>query len=385
MTRRAWDRDAFYNLEGPTEVDLNRVTGEGAHAGLRELLRVTSLPIVGVDSPTTQQIMGFYGDSFLVLPENPASGNVIISAGTAVRRDDSDQPANIGGIDGLDENSTVKPVVYKDPKVVATPAPPAAPNNRIDIIEVRIARQLVDLLPVKTLGLPSGSASFPAKNKTLTYALDPLAIEYVPTAGTASQPIAYKVGADALVPVAPPVDAGYVKICEIYKANSVSWPAGTVTQRFISDYRRMLFLGGTANLMVKFQFPLAAGPPVITAAHIPPGIRLAVARTNPANTDYSVYVLNNVDASFMNQSPLIGGVLTSFDLARLELNTFSALAGGDVTIINDPTLTFPAQEVTVGAPARWCSAQTFMWDGVAKDFVASTSDPQRSVVLATLS
>lgn len=360
------------------------MTGEGAHNGLRDLLRFTSLPIVSLSATTTQQAYGFYGDGFLVLPQSPVSGNVVLSAGIAVRRDDTDQPVDIGGIPGLDENSAVKPIVLRDTRIIATAPPPPAPDQRIDIIEVRVARDFYDSVPVKQLDPTSGTSTYPTALKTLSYAIDAVTVEYIVSPANGSQPLVYKQGIAAPAPVAPAVSPGYVKVAEILVDNVVSNPAGTIRQEHLSDFRPMAFLGGTGHFAIDFVMSTVAGLPIITSYAAPPGIRIAVSRKIAgANSEWLLYVLNNCKANLSSTCGDVGS-LVSFSIARSSTALPGFVGAGDKARIDDAALTVPTQKVALGHPVIVCTGDVFSWDNAGSTFIAAT-DPIHVVVKGTLS
>ena len=384
MSRSAFDRCVSHTLEGLSEATLNRLTGEGSQAGLCELLRLTSFPRVSVASATTQQIYGFYGDGFLVLPQSPASNFVVISAGIGARRDDSDVPANIGGVPGLDEDSAVKPIVLRNSLAVAVPAQPAFPNNRIDIIEVRVNRAFRDDQPVPTLALPSAQRQYPVKAKTLSYALDGLSVDYVAEPANPTGAIGYKTGIAAPVPISPTPTPGYAKIAEIFVENAVANPTGAITAASVADHRRMLFVGGPAKFSVSFEFQLGAlVAPTVLASSIPPGIRIAISRAPVVgDPSFQVFVLNNCEATFSADCPRAGSP-TSFALVRNAYSSDTTLSAGNQAAIIDPARTFPNQLVPVKHPVRLVGGNVFEWTGVL--FNTSTLTPVAATVSGTLS
>ena len=379
--RKAFDRDVFRVLNGVKSEDLNRVTGEGAHNGLRDLLRFTSLPVVSMSATTTQQAYGFYGDGFLVLPQSPVSGNIVLSAGIAVKRDDTDQPVDIGGIPGLDENSAVKPIVLRDARIIATAPPPPAPNKRIDTIEVRVARDFYDSVPVKQLDPTSGTSTYPTALKTLSYAIDDVPVEYIVSPANGSQPLVYKQGVAAPVPVAPAVSPGYVKVAEILVENVVANPAGTIRQEHLADFRPMAFLGGTGHFAIDFVMSTVAGVPTIVSYAVPPGIRIALSRKLSAGSEWLLYVLNNCKANF---SATYGdvGTLASFSVASSSTALPGFVGAGDKAQIDNPARTVPTQTVPLGHPVVVCTGDVFSWDGAT--FISATGSV-RVVVKGTLS
>lgn len=388
MAGRPFDRDIFRPLEGPDSADFNRVTGEGAAAGLLHLLRSVGGPqesLTNTDALAT--FFGFYGAGFLVVPTSPASTNVRILAGVGAKRDATDLPTSISGIAGLDELDDVKPVVLRqDIPSLAVPPAPSSPNQRIDIIEVAVRRDLYDTTAVNFLDVPSTSRKSLSVPKTLSYAVDPaqVPIAYVNDPNPSTSPIGYKVGQAGNPPTAPTVTPGYVKIAQILVDNVVSNPAGTIQQLHIADWRPMLFLGGTAHFSVTASFPQAGGAPSLIHASVPPGIRLALTRPGNPNIPSSlVYVLNNLrDAVLSGISPSFGMGANNFDLTLGSQTSLTAVSSGDQAVINDPTLCSPTQKVPVGQPARLVQTYNWHWGGTA--FSTSTTDPVVFTVSGTL-
>ncbi len=370
MAERPFDRDVFRHLEGFTEIDMNRVTGESGTSGLMHLLRSVGGPSSTLsNTDSLSSFFGFYGASFLVTPLSPATTTVRVLAGLGARRDDSDLPADIGGVPGLSELNDVKPIVLRDPKDIVVPVPPGNPNNRYDIIEVAVRRDLYDSTATSFLQLPAGSREVLPVTKTLSYALDQLAVGYVTDPANSTQPIGYKIGQASATPTPPPTSPGYVKIAQILVQNVVANPSGTIRQEHIADFRPMLFLGGTASFSVTASFPLAGGAPTIIRASVPPGIRLAVARAAfvpSPSPQFLFYVLNNLrDCVLTAHSPRIGAVpTTTFQFVRGEQGVLTAVDALSKIIIDDNTRTFPAQAVPVGQPVTDLSGVVTNWDGM---------------------
>ena len=369
MSKRPFDRDVIRPLEGPKSVDFNRITGEGANAGLMHLLRSVGGPESSLSNTDTDaDFFGFYGAGFLVLPTSPASTSVRILAGMGAKRDALDQPSGIGGVDGLDEINDVKPVVLRtDIPTVAVPTPPASPDQRIDIIEVAIRRDLYDTTATNFLQLPSATRSALSVTKTLSYAVDPsqVPITYVTDPAASTSPISYKIGQPGNPPTAPAVTPGYVKIAQILVDNVVNNPAGTVRQVHIADHRRMLFLGGSATFSLTASFPLAGGAPTVLNAAVPPGIRLAISRLAAASPQFEVYVLNNLrDAVLTAHSPKQGAFpTTTFQAVRGEQSSLVAIDATSQTAIGTAARTAPTQEVPIGQPARQLFGVVTNWNG----------------------
>jgi hypothetical protein len=372
MAGRPFDRDIFRSLEGFTEVDLNRTTGEGANAGLMHLLRSVGGPQATLaNTDTLASFFGFYGAGFLVTPLSPATTTVRILAGLGAKRDDGDLPHDIAGVAGLSELSDVKPIVLRDHKDVPVPVPPASPNSRYDIIEVALRRDVYDVNATAFLSLPAGSRVDLPVSKTLSYALDTLPVGYVTDPTNSTQPIGYKIGQASATPSPPPTSPGYVKIAQILVQNVVDNPTGTIRQEHIADFRPMLFLGGSASFSVSCSFELAGGVPTILHAAVPPGIRVAVARgpfvPGPAIPDFYFFVLNNLrDCEMTVQSPLLGAInpTTTFQFVRGEQLPNSVVNGSLKTLIDDPTVTFPAQAAPLLQPVFALYGIVTNWTGI---------------------
>lgn len=371
MAGRPFDRDIFRTLEGFTEVDMNRTTGEGANAGLMHLLRSVGGPQASLsNTDSLSSFFGFYGAGFLVTPLSPATTTVRILAGLGAKRDDGDLPANIDGVPGLSELSDVKPIVLRSSKDVAVPVPPAAPNSRYDIIEVALRRDVYDNNATAFLSLPAGSRVDLPVTKTLSYALDTLSVGYVTDPANSTQPIGYKIGQAAFAPTPPPTSPGYVKIAQIFVDNVVNNPTGTIRQEHIADFRPMLFLGGTASFSVTCSFPLAGGAPTITHAAVPPGIRLAVSRgptlPGPPLPEFYFFVLNNLrDCVMTTQSPLLGAFpTTTFQFLRGEQLPNSVVNTSFKALIDDNLSTFPVQAVPLLQPLAGFYGVVTNWDGL---------------------
>lgn len=370
MSGRPFDRDPFRNQEFPKSLDLNRLSGEGADAGLRFLMREVFGPQTSLANPASlANFFGFYGTGFLVVPESPASTSVRILSGLGAKRDDTDLPSAIGGIAGLDELSDVKPIVLRTPFSIPTPAAPASPNQRYDIVEVAVRRDLYDSIATSFLQLPDAKRVSSAVTKTLSYAVDNAQVPYgyVTDPANSTAPISYKIGQASASPVVPPTSPGYVKIAQILVDNVVNNPAGTIRQEHIADFRPMLFAGGTASFSLTASFVLGTEtPPTILHASVPPGIRLAVNRLSTLTMagplpNFIVYVLNNLrDAQMQTGYPRIMAP-AAFDLARGEQGVIAAVQNADKLGIDNANLTFPVQKVPIGQPMQTLYGEVWSW------------------------
>lgn len=378
MAARPFDRDVFRYLEGFTEIDMNRVTGESGTSGFMHLLRSVGGPSASPsNTDSLSSFFGFYGAGFLVTPLSPATDVVRVLAGLGARRDDSDLPADIGGVQGLSELNDVKPIVLRSAKDIVVPVPPASPNLRYDIVEVAVRRDLYDSTATSFLQLPAATRDVLPVTKTLSYALDQLPVGYVTDPANSTQPIGYKIGQASPAPTPPPTSPGYVKIAQILVNNVVTNPSGTIRQEHIADFRPMLFLGGTASFSVTASFPLAGGAPTIIRASVPPGIRLGVARgpiVPSPSPQFLFYVLNNLrDCVLTAHSPKTGSYpTTTFQYVRGEQSVLTEVDALNKAIIDDNTLTYPPQAVPLLQPMTDLFGVITDWNGTI--FVDS-SDP----------
>lgn len=275
----AFDRRVFRRLELGTSLDWNL-----AQAQLDESLREVLLNLLGprlsdTAHTRTNTTLGFLTESFQVRPTSVPSANAQITAGIGFVQNATDVPQGIGGLDGLNDVASLKPLVLKATQPLTVSAAPAFPNSRIDIVEVQYRRDLYDSTVVRILD-PASSVQGPQSVlKTLSFALDGL-VGTVTDPAPSTTPIGYKVGVPGPVPAAPSTTPGYVKIAQLFVANAVDNPAGTLTDHYIADHRPLLFANGRAPYWVAFTTTPGPNPPTLVELDGPPGIRMAVT-TNP--------------------------------------------------------------------------------------------------------
>lgn len=169
--------------------------------------------------------------------------------------------AGLIGIGGLDDPSNLKPLW--NPVIASVTVPAAAALPRIDIVEVRVNRTFGDLSTVDILN-PSSFVFTPTPNqyKTLSYAVQGVSVNGV--AG-----VNLKTGTPAGVPVAPTVDAGYVKIAEIY----VDSGAPSISNLRIADLRTFLLPGNSGKILLKILCDVTPG--TVQVIGCPPGLNIS--------------------------------------------------------------------------------------------------------------
>lgn len=268
MAGNPFDRTPLHSLERWTSQDFNTQGTQHDYA-----LRYALQSLLAANSGFQP---GFLGNGYRVVPNSPAGMSVLVSAGLGLASDPADVPTNIGGIVGLNDQASVKPLVLTAPQQFTVPAN-ASGNPRIDIIEVRIDRRLEN--PSSRLVFDSGVGGFvpDTVDKTLAYTHDGrLGTVATPAASTAG--LSYKTGTPAGSPVAPATTAGYTKIAEI----NVAAGAASITALHLVDTRRLLGPSGVHHASIRFRQQWNAGAPIVTVlgSVVPAGMQLAVI-TNP--------------------------------------------------------------------------------------------------------
>lgn len=262
----------------------------------------------------------FVGTGMLLAPAAPAAMTVVVSPGLGFHHLPADVPSDIGVPDLMmvDDLAAYKPLVLGGAGAsFAVPTAPTAPNTRIDIIEVRANRALVDSETRRQLNDATGAFDPHDYYKTLSWILDGLT-------GTVSAPanstaaISYKVGVAANPGVAPSVSPGYVKLGEVLVGSG----ATSIAANKLVDRRRLLAHGGVVHGSARARVVHNAGSPTLTWSSVcaPPGVKIAAAPFSPAQRGaIKLYIL--------------GGEITNVGLSVQPIattalvNTTSALVG----------------------------------------------------------
>lgn len=362
MPNKAFDRVIFRSMEALEYFDLLRMSGD---AGLRAMLRE-----VGVSATSSSDITpmptasGFYGASFFVAPLSSPTTKVRIFPGVGMIRDDSDLPTSIDGVAGLDETSDMKPLVLRQPLLIDVSTPPAAPDQRIDIVEVRLNRDVADVEPRDFLNLTGPSARKESLNKptTLSYAFDGLMVGRVTDPAPSTAALSYKMGQPSSPPMAPPTTAGYIKIAEILVDNVSGNPSGTIRQEHIADFRPLLFLGGVGHFGLRVLVPAAVPtPPTIQSAALPPGLRIALYNAQPTGAGQSkLFIVNKLTNAAVTPSTRDPRVPSAFELPLAGAAAFTTV---DSTLKTQIEASTPAQKVPLGAPVVVVPIRIHKWTG----------------------
>lgn len=266
----------------------------------------TGLPALGTPSN------GFVGSGFWVRPASPAAMQVVVKAGVGYIDAPSDVPSSIGGVIGLDDLESYKPLVLLTDQAINVPAADGA-NPRIDIVEVKVRRLATDSASRDVFNVATEAFDPTLLNKTLSFSLD----------GTAtingSGAINYKTGTPAGSPAAPATTTGYVKIAEVLVGTSVV----AVPENKVTDLRGVLAPSGihrvAVTCLVNSTTPFT---PSIGTIAAPPSMQVSVVGSGgngadifiiPGMTPLSVAATphsegGSTSAQFWNTTGLIGTI-----------------------------------------------------------------------------
>jgi hypothetical protein len=180
--------------------------------------------------------------------------------------------------------------------------------------------------------------------------------------------INYKTGTPAPVPVAPAVDAGYIKIAEVLVGASVA----SILQNKITDLRPLAFPGGHCSIGVGADgnnFGIASGTGLVLQEIAAPAGVLVLPRGISGGTGqvFHVAVIAG-DTSLFNIPNSIASCANAFQAAPNKLvnvnptgaPTLAFASSGDQTIFNATT---PSAQVAVGQPYLDFAFNVFTTDG----------------------
>lgn len=375
MGDKPFDRMQQNNLEKLLSRDLNRLQSYADQTG-RVLSRLLLTPrFSDADDRRATAPSGFLSDSFKVRATDPLGNRVTLRKGIGYQLNDADRPSDISttipNTLGTNDVEGYKPLVLFDDIVINLAAVPAAPNSRIDIIEVKYARYPTDA-QVRDI-LNPGLERFDPTNevpKTLSWALDTLTGQVNdPNPSTAN--IGYKVGIPAAIPTAPTTTAGYVKIAEILVRNVVDNPAGTIDDDFIKDVRPLLGEFGLLNFSAKIAVPTGAlAAPTVTHINAPPGVKLVSVATDVVGARHTVYIIagnNNVDLAYDVDIELFKRLVDAPRMFWVSKRlTSTTITSGDQAAIQTGGNAAPAGiKVAVGQPCLKLELSALAWAGGA--------------------
>lgn len=274
MADAPFDRSNIGYLSKPISDDHNRQASQNA----RTMAYLVAQLLGGRATHQSQALALrdiFHGNGFAVVASNPAALNVRVTAGLGWHYLPADLASSVGAPDliGVDDLAELKPILLLADHVFATPTAPAGPNTRIDIVEVRADRQLVDSETRRKFNETTGAFDPHAYYTTLSYKLDGL-VETINAPANATQPLAYKVGVAANPGVAPATSPGYIKLAEINVGSAVA----TLNDSVIVDRRKLAGPGGVVRASLSFRLEWNGGAPIVTTlrANMPPGIRYGI-------------------------------------------------------------------------------------------------------------
>ena len=276
------DRVILNPLEAPASSDWNQIQSQ-IERGRRDFADGLYSGRVSAASDRMLQKPGFVGDGFKVRQQSPASMNVVVTAGIGFLSKAVNPAVDtaIGGIVGLSDLSTYKPVPLATDEVIAVDAADAV-LERWDIIEVRSDRDTTNNVAVNIYD-SAGRVYLPTlKDKTLGWDLSGKQGRVVSPA-VSTEPIGYKVGVPAAVNAGaiPATSAGYTRLAVIYVGPAVV----SLAEGVISDDRKMLFPYGCGLVSGRISMAVGgAAAPTITEFQAPPGVQMTAISITGAGT-----------------------------------------------------------------------------------------------------
>ncbi len=234
MTNRPYDRTVINPLEKPLADDINQ-----AETNFDHMMRFFSAALFR--SADGVNVDGFLANGFKVVAKSVPDLSVQVKAGLGFQDQVTTEIA-IGGIIGLNDLEKCKPIPLLSDLEFAVPASPAAPNTRIDIIEVRADRLLTDPSARQVFSEGLGQFIPGTVLKTLQWALDERA-GFANAPANSTQPLSYKIGVEGNPGAAPVVTGGYIKIAEILVGSDVV----LIDDANITDFRADISLNNTTS------------------------------------------------------------------------------------------------------------------------------------------
>jgi hypothetical protein len=265
---------------------------------------------------------------------------------------------NIGGLQGVNDESRMAPLRIDSAFPIAVPAAPAAPDNRIDLIEVRYNRVLND--PSTRSVFDSALRRFLPQtvNKTLAWGLSAADVGYATSPALSTAPIGYKVGAPSLVPVAPSVTPGYIPLAYVNVDNGTA----AIQQYHLADLRRLATPSGLQHLAFDTELTTDGGAGTNTARNVvaSSGLRwCALTTTGAPGAGRSRRVVLFVVGGPTTTSRRIQGAMQLYNDDSVAACSELILGGGTVNAATRDVmrglnagfaLMGPALEVGIGTP-----------------------------------
>jgi hypothetical protein len=296
MANEQFNRMILNPRERPLSSDINQAQSQ-LDRTQREILKAMFASRTGPMVDTSAFVAGFIGDGFKVRAAAIPDMTTTVTAGMGFYQDPADVPAAIGGIIGLDDYCSYKPLPLIAPLVIPVPTAPAAFMERWDIIEVAVTRRAENGLVRETFDPTTSAFVAGLVNKTLSFSLDS-EFGYAPAPGGSVDGISYVQGVAAAVgaAVVPAVTPGYQKIGEVYVGSSVT----AIPAYVLNDYRKMLAPGGVVRMSLDWTQNTAAVP---SALHIaaPPGV-VATIRAATAAGGYIIIIAGGAAGATVTMS-----------------------------------------------------------------------------------
>lgn len=319
MSTRPFDRMVLNPRERPLSGDHNQQASNVERSLMKfilDLAKEWANPIAAGAS--------FLADGFKVVADGPPDLFVQVTSGLGFYNDAADEPTMIGGLVGVDDLSSIKPLPLSANQIFAVPAPDPV-NPRVDIIEVKTDRRLEQPDTRDILNVATGQfTATPGQNKVLAYYLD----GRVGTVAFNQQSITgigYKTGNPGAG--VPATSAGYTKICEI----AVGAAVGSINNGNITDRRQFLFPLQTLinTLAAALIAPVQADLDDLEAAVVAPvffSTDASPAGGPPVTTIYGPGFMKFADTGAAVSQPMPACVLKNFRIVAA-----TGPAGGTVT------------------------------------------------------
>ena len=281
MANKPFDREVWNPLEASLSGDNNLASSYGDQA-LRDFLnKFSNIRVSAVsDVPQSVPITSFIGEGFKLRPTSPPSYQVEITAGTGLFGDNTTS-SNIGGVSGVNDLSTLKPLLLNT-KITLPLSANATAFQRIDLIEVKANSALTDVTARQVLNPATGIFAAANVNKTFSWALDGLAIGTVITPAPSTTPLGYKVGIASGAPAIPTTTTGYVAVGFILTSPGsppILGYAGGNPDLF--DQRAVFSPSGQHRVNLTVSVDPATGTVTILEFDGPPGINVPQVTSNP--------------------------------------------------------------------------------------------------------
>lgn len=271
MDGQPFSRTIINPRERPLSGDINSAQAQ-LDRTVRDLLLIQGAGRASAASPVLATRSGFLGDSFRVMAKGVPELKVDIQNGLGFIYDAASVGPNVGGIQGLDDYSALKPAWLPAPITFNVPAAPVPGQSRIDIIQVKANREVGNALTRDVLDATTGVFASQNVNKTLTWDLTN-EVQTAAPGDPATGAIVYRQGTAAATgaEVEPATDAGYEKIAAILVAGG----ATQIENKHIIDYRALWAQDGILRVGARMRMA-SFGVLSDLEFFAPPGVTLGV-------------------------------------------------------------------------------------------------------------